>query len=81
MIRLRMLYDEAMIQLKPCRHKSYHKHGEQCRYRAKPKHPVKVFISGGFSKRGATNVVIFTGIMDAEHYTAIFYAGLLPFVQ
>ena len=73
--------DETMIQLKPCHRKSYHKRGEQRRYRAKPKHPVKVFVWGGISKRGATNVVIFTGIMDAERYTAILSAGLLPFVQ
>ena len=39
--------DEAMIQLKPAHRKSYHKKGQQQRYRGKPKHPVKVYVWGG----------------------------------
>ena len=73
--------DEAMIQLKPAHRKSYHKKGEPRVFRPKPKHPVKVFVWGGISKQGATNVVIFLGIMDAERYFKILTAGLLPFVR
>ena len=40
-----------------------------------------MFVWGGISKKGATNVVIFTGLMDAECYTQILSAGLLPFVH
>ena len=65
----------------PAHRKSYHKKGEPRRYKPKPKHTVKVFVWGGISKKGATNVVIFTGIMDAECYTQILSAGLLPFVR
>lgn len=73
--------DECMIQLKPAHHKSYHQKGQPRKYRPKPKHPLKVFVWGGISKQGATNVVIFTGIMDAERYVQILRAGLLPFVR
>ena len=36
---------------------------------------------GGISKKGATNVVIFSGIMDAQCYVNILTAVLLPFVR
>ena len=36
---------------------------------------------GGISKRGATDVIIFTGIMDAERLVTVFEAGLLPFLR
>ena len=73
--------DEAMIQLKPAHRKSYHKKGQPRRFRPKPKHPVKVFVWGGISMKGATNVVIFCDIMDAQRYVDILRAGLLPFVR
>ena len=73
--------DESMIQLKPAHRKSYHQKNAPRKYRAKPKHPVKVFVWGGISKRGATNVVIFSGVMDAERYTKILSVGLLPFAR
>ena len=31
----------------------------------RPKHPVKLHIWGGISVKGATRLVMFTGIMDA----------------
>ena len=72
--------DETMVQLTPVKRKTFHKKGEPRRYKAKPKHPLKVYVWGGISKRGATSCVIFTDIMDAERYTRILAAGLLPFV-
>ena len=72
--------DEAMVQLKPAHRKSYHNKGEARRFRPKPKHPIKVFVWGGISTRGATNV-IFSGIMDAALYTRILSAALLPFMH
>ena len=47
----------------------------------RPKYPIKVHIWGGISKRGATNVVIFTGIMNAECLATVFEAGLLSFLR
>ena len=73
--------DESMIQLKPAHRKVYHKTGKPRKFRPTPKHPVKVYIWGGISKHGATNVVIFEGIMDGPRYTRILTAGLLPFIQ
>ena len=36
------------------------------------------YMCGGISKRGATAVVIFTGIMNATRYTNILDAALVP---
>ena len=41
---------------------------------------MKVHIWGGISKRGATNIIMFTGIMNAECFRDISQAGLLPFI-
>ena len=40
-----------------------------------------VHVWGGISKRGATAVVIFTGIMNATRYTDILDATLVPFIE
>ena len=45
------------------------------------KHPIKLHIWGGISARGATKVVMFTGIMNAQRLSAIYEAGLLPFIE
>ena len=45
------------------------------------KHLVQVHVWGGISKRAATNIIIFTGIINAEHLGMIFEVGLLPFVR
>lgn len=73
--------DESSVMLETHRRRCYRKRGTQRKLKARPKHPVKVHIWGGISKRGATSVVIFTGIMTATRYTKILDAGLLPFVQ
>ena len=39
------------------------------------KHLVQVHVWGGISKRGATNIIIFTGIMNAERLGMIFVTG------
>ena len=73
--------DEKTVQLKPAHRRSYHKKNERRQFRPKPKHPLKVNVWGGISKKGATNVIIFTSIMDAEKCTQILSAGLLPFAE
>lgn len=47
------------------------------------KHPAKVNIlgGGGISTRGATQLVIFTGIMTAVRYCTILETALLPFLK
>ena len=47
----------------------------------RPKHPVKVHIWAGISPRGATQVVIFSGIMTSTRYCSILEAGLIPFLK
>ena len=54
----------------------------QCRLlKPRAKHPVKIHIWGEISIRGATNVGIFSGIMDAPRYQQILVVGLLPFLN
>ena len=56
--------------------------GDISRKYGRPKHPTKVHVWAGISKRGRTPFVIFDGIMDAEVYTNnILEQSLLPFVQ
>ena len=45
------------------------------------KHPVKIHIWGGISTRGATDVIMFTGIMDSQRLSRILEVGLLPFLR
>ena len=73
--------DESSVMLERHRRRCYRKRGAAHKLKARPKHPMKVHIWGGISKRGATSVVIFTGIMTATRYTKILDAALLPFVQ
>lgn len=48
----------------------------------KLKHPLKVHVWGGISRKGSTQLVIFGGIMNAEFYTKeILEKTLLPFIQ
>ena len=73
--------DEAMVQLTSHVRRSYHQVGMPRKYKPKPKHPVKVYVWGGISRKGATSVVIFTQTMDADLYVNILQVGLLPFIQ
>ena len=58
----------------------FRKKGHQRKFKPRPKHPVKVHIWDGISSRGATQIVIFTGIMTSTRYCSILEAGLLPFI-
>ena len=51
------------------------------RLKMKPKHPSKINIWGGISARGVTQIVMFTGIMNATRYVDILEAGLIPFLN
>lgn len=73
--------DECTVQLESHRRFCFRKKGQPVKYRMKPKHPPKVNIWAGISRRGATQVVIFTGILTATRYVDILEAGLLPFLE
>ena len=73
--------DETSVQLERHRRHSFRKKGQPPKLKPRPKHPVKVHVWAGISKRGATQGCIFEGKMDAEFYTRILQCFLLPFVQ
>ena len=60
---------------------SFHKEGEPAKLKMKARHPIKVHNWAGISMRGATRVVIFTGIMNATKYTDILTETLVPFIK
>ena len=46
------------------------------------KHPLKVHVWGGISRKGATQLLIFNGIMDADFYTdTVLNSTLLPAIN
>lgn len=73
--------DESSIQLDCHRRYCCRKEGERPRPKPRPKHPTKVHVWAGISKRGATGVCIFEGIMDAPLFCQILQRTLLPFLQ
>ena len=63
--------DESSVALETHRKRCYRRKDEPRKLKPRPKHPVKVHVWGGISKRGATPIAIFTGIMTAVRYTEI----------
>ena len=51
-----------------------------CFFFIRAKHPVKVHVWAGISLRGATEICIFDGTMDADLYCEIIQETLLPFL-
>lgn len=74
--------DECSVLLENHSKLSFHRKWEQPKLKGRPKHPVKVHVWAGISKRGPTRLVLFEGIMDAQFYVQEILAnGLLPFIQ
>ena len=73
--------DECSVQLDVHRRKCYRKKKQPRKLKPRPKHPPKVHVWGGISKKGATPIVLFVGILNATRLAKIFDAGLVPFVQ
>lgn len=74
--------DESTIWLEQHGKICFTKDGLPPKPKPKSKHPFKVHIWAGISKRGATPVLIFTGIMRKEFYVKeIMENVLLPFTQ
>ena len=73
--------DETSVQLE-CHHRHcFRKRNQKPRLKPRPKHPIKVHVWAGISKRGATQVCIFEGKMDAPFYVEILSHYLVPFIQ
>lgn len=74
--------DESSIQLHNNKTTCYRLKDSRNHILPKPKHPLKVHVWGGISRRGATKLVIFEGIMEKTFFTnSILKDNLLPFVQ
>ena len=73
--------DETTVQLETHRRFCYRKEGEQPRPKPRPKHPIKVHLWAWISRKGATAVCVFEGIMAAPLYCEILEKTLLPFLQ
>ena len=74
--------DEISIQLESHRWNAFRKKDQAPKLKPRPKHPVKVHVWAGISKRGATTVCIFEGkILDADFYLEMLRRHLVPFIQ
>ena len=63
--------DECTVQLDHHGRLCFRKQNQKRILKQRPKHPAKVHIWGGISVRGATQIVIFTGIMNAVKYVQL----------
>ena len=57
--------DETTVRLETHHHFCYRKEGANPRLKPRPKHPIKLHVWAGISKKGPTAACIFEGIMDA----------------
>ena len=73
--------DECTVQLESHRKVSYHKEGQMCKYKPRPKNPVKINIWGGISKRVATSIVMFGSTLTSTQYRKVLDAALFPFIN
>lgn len=73
--------DESTVQLENHSRICFRKQLQPRRLKQRAKHPIKVHIWGGISARGATRVIMFTGIMNAQRLARVFEVGLLPFIE
>lgn len=73
--------DETSVPLEQYKRTCYRKKGTNFSKKPKPKHPLKVHVWAGISKKGKTKVCIFSGIMDAQMYVKILEDTLLPFIH
>ena len=73
--------DESTIQLDHHSRICFRKKLQPRALKQRAKHPVKIHIWGGISKKGATRVVMFTGNMNAIRLRRIFEGGLVPFIN
>ncbi|PIK37640.1 Transposable element Tcb2 transposase [Apostichopus japonicus] len=74
--------DECSVELDHTAKLQFRRKGEAPELIGRPKHPTKVHVWAGISVRGATDIVIFDGIMRSEFYCQeLLQNGLLPFVR
>lgn len=73
--------DECSVQLHQNKVCSYRPKDSCALVLPKPKHPLKIHVWAAISKRGASQIKLFEGIMDSVFYTeSILKDTLLPFI-
>ena len=73
--------DETSVCLEQYKKRSFRKRGIPMKRKPKPKHPLKLHVWAGISRRGATEICIFNGVMDATLYVDILNRTLIPFIR
>ena len=74
--------DESSVWMEQHGKLCFRKVGEPAKMKPTVKHPVKVHVWAGISKRGATEILIFSGIMKKEFFVEeILKNTLLPFLK
>ena len=74
--------DESSIQLHYNKPVAYRQKDAMPPNQCRPKHPLKIHLWGRISKRGPTQLLIFSGIMESEFYTnEILKNTLKPFLE
>ena len=73
--------DESSIQLDHHSRVCFRKKLQPRALKQRAKHPVKIHVWGGISKKGATRIVMFTGNMNAQRFKRILEVGLIPFIN
>ena len=74
--------DESRIEIRDISRKTYHKVGQQAPRKKKAKHPYSMLVWGGISRKGATYLLMFNGIMNSIWYQEkILHKQLKPFVD
>lgn len=74
--------DECSVQLNQNKTYNYRPKDSYATVLPKPKHTLKIHVWAAISKRDASIIKLFEGIMDAEFYTTcILYNTLMPFIE
>ena len=74
--------DESSISMESHAKICFRRIGELPKHKPKVKHPYKIHVWAGISTRGATDILLFTGIMRKEFYVDKILRGqLLPFIS
>ena len=74
--------DECSVEMESHARLTFRRSDQPAKQKGRPKHPYKVHIWGGISKRGTTGLLIFTGIMDSDFYMKEILGGtLMPFIK
>ena len=74
--------DESRIEVQDTARKSFRKIGHPAPARKKAKHPFSFLVWGGISRRGATSLLLFNGIMNSIWYQDnILTKAFMPFVN